>query len=260
MGAGAGLRDPLPPPAPFCTPSRPPAWGRGRAAPGPASPRAHPATPRGGGGWARLSSSPSSPPLLTTPRRPPQGPRGREGHTAGRVHPALLAPAQRLPRNSSRGPTASQLRTEERDRQGPQPLTCTTHGSSLAAMVTSAQVACPYPTQTGIRGPSSQPQRCWGLVGGGSSLLCLLGFHISASQNSVMGASLHVSSPAQASRTEMPAPPPPDPRPVGGGPLLRRKQMGAQGHFIPLEIHLDRAPLPWCSPGCRGCHQGCACP
>lgn len=118
------------------------------------------------------------------------------------------------------------------------------------------QGACPYPTETGIRGtaPSLSGVGGWWEVARASS--ASLGF--TSQPHSAMGASL-CASPVKPRPAEQRCPPVPH-RLWAGGPLLRRKQMGVQGHFIPLEIHRDRAPLPWCPPGCRGCHQSCACP
>lgn len=114
----------------------------------------------------------------------------------------------------------------------------------------------PIPNRDWHSGHSSQPQRCWGLVGGGSSLLCLLGFHITASQRDGR-ISLRVSSQAQASRTEMrPRPPPP----VGGRSSPPEKANGCAGPFYSAGNPSGQGPSPLVPPGCRGCHQSCACP
>lgn len=102
----------------------------------------------------------------------------------------------------------------------------------------------PIPNTDWHSGHSSQPQRCWGLVGGGLSLLCLLGFHITASQRDGR-ISLRVSSQAQASRTEMPPRPPP---PVGGRSSPPEKANGCAGPFYSAGNPSGQGPSPLVPP------------
>lgn len=171
---------------------------------------------------------------------PQKGPGEERGTGPGRVHLRCWHPPGRSvpPRNSSQGPAASQLRTEGREGRAPAEAAspCTSHGSSLVAMVTSAQANSisrghAHAQQTGIRGHSSQ------LSGGGAGGRGLkpplppgVSHHSLTGEQCDGRTSLHV--PVMRRPAEQSCPPAFGGG--GGGPLLgRRKQMGAQGNFIP---------------------------
>lgn len=185
--------------------------------------------------------------------------------------------------------------------RAPQPEASLSHATTYGSWTLHPPVSALWwpwsslPTATASAGGILMPELDWhsgaqipasAVLGGqwevGSSLLCFLGYHITASQGNRVIREPFSTTPIIPKPVEHRAcpqmvpvvsrQPGPGPRDhcrhqlgpaegwgqlaaswhkgIGGyGPLLwRRKEMSAQGNFIQLKIHLDRVPLPWSCP------------
>lgn len=138
MGAEPGLSDPLPLTCSTLHTQPPSCLGKGQGRSWRSISWGSPCYPQR---RRRLGQALQQPLIASAPENIKDAPTRGQGKGGAHSRPAesTLRAARCLPRNSSQGPAASQLRTEGRDRQDPQPLAGTTHGSSLTAMVTSVQ-------------------------------------------------------------------------------------------------------------------------
>lgn len=136
MGAEPGLSDPLPLICSTLHTQPPSCPGKGQGRSWRSISWGSPCYPQR---RRRLGQALQQPLIASAPNNIKDAPTRAQGKGGAHGWQSPPCAARCLPRNSSQGPAASQLRTEGRDRQGPQPLAGTTHGSSLTATVTSAQ-------------------------------------------------------------------------------------------------------------------------